>query len=182
MKTKSTIALALAFSLAALASCTQSTKSETTTPTTTEAAKVNYISVDSLFSVAENSIGEPIAVQGLVEHVCKHSGKRFKIISPNSNREIRIELGENFENVEPSIVGQTAYITGKLVGVPYDAKMVEEWIVKVRENHKGEENTDHFKEEIAEIESILAKIKSGEIPHYITYHIEAEKYVIGALN
>ena len=56
--------------------------------------------------------------------------------------------------------------------------MVKEWEKKTRVNHKGEENTEHFKQEIAEILNIYNQISTGEIPFYIMYSVQAEKYEI----
>jgi hypothetical protein len=43
-----------------------------------------------------------------------------------------------------------------------DAEEVKEWEKKMRENHKGEEDTEHFKEEIAFIQDIYRQISSGK--------------------
>ena len=57
-----------------------------------------------------------------------------------------------------------------------DAEEVKEWEKKMRENHKGEEDTEHFKEEIAFIQDIYRQISSGKISYYTNYSIEAERY------
>jgi hypothetical protein len=36
-----------------------------------------------------------MSVQGMIGHVCKRSGKRFKIISPDGEKELQIDAGEN---------------------------------------------------------------------------------------
>jgi len=137
---------------------------------------INYLSVDDVFSKGESLSNKTIHVEGIIEHVCKHTWKRFKIIGNNENQFIKIELGDKFPTVDASITGKKARGTGKLIPIKMDAKMVKEWENKMRENHKGEEETEHFKEEIAFIQDIHQQITTGKIPHYTNYTIEAESY------
>jgi len=137
---------------------------------------IDYITVDEVFAKGETFSGKTVHVEGIIEHVCKHTWKRFKIIGKNENQFIKIELGDNFPTVDASITGINTKVTGKLIPIKMDAKMVKEWEEKMRENHKGEEDMEHFKEEIAFIRDIHQQIISGEIPYYTNYSIEAESY------
>jgi hypothetical protein len=137
---------------------------------------ISYLTVDDVFAKGETLSGKTVHVEGIIEHVCKHTWKRFKIISNNENQFVKIELGDKFPTVDASITGKKAKVTGKIIPIKMDAKMVKEWEEKMRENHKGEEDTEHFKEEITFIMDIHQQITSGKIPHYTNYTIEAEKY------
>ncbi len=137
---------------------------------------INYLSVDEVFSKGEALSGKTVHVEGIIEHVCKHTWKRFKIIGENEIQYIKIELGDKFPTVDNSIIGKKVKVTGKLIPIKMDEKMVKEWEEKMRRNHKGEEDTEHFKEEIAFIQNIHQQITSGKISHYTNYNIEAEKY------
>lgn len=155
--------------------CNQtSNKGKSKTESTEEA--VSYLSVEEVFAKGETLSGETVHVEGIIEHACKHSWKRFKIIGKNENHFIRIDLGDKFSTIDASIIGKKAKVTGKLIPVKMDEKMVKGWENKVRENHKGEEDTEHFKEEIAFIQNIYQQITSGKISHYTNYNIEAESY------
>jgi len=178
MKTSITIALGIAMLF--LGSCTNSIQRTKTDVAQTGKGTdtVSYYTLDELFLHAEELSGTTVHVKGIIDHVCKHSGKRFKIIEENETLELKIELGENFPTCDPSIVGKTAKITGKFVPENLSADDVKKWEENIHENHKGEEDTDHFKEEIVQVQKILIQIESGEIPYYVQYHVEAEKYII----
>ncbi|HKK82019.1 MAG TPA: hypothetical protein VJ909_07215, partial [Prolixibacteraceae bacterium] len=60
---------------------------------------INYLSVDDVFSKGESLSNKTIHVEGIIEHVCKHTWKRFKIIGNNENQFIKIELGDKFPTV-----------------------------------------------------------------------------------
>jgi len=137
-----------------------------------------YMSVDELLAKGPILANKTIQVEGLIEHVCHKTWKRFKIIGKNENHFIKIELGESSPPVDHSILGKMAKVTGKLIPTPLDEKMVLQWKKNMKENHKGEENTDHYKEEHAFIQGVLQRIASGEISFYTIYSVETESYTI----
>lgn len=137
---------------------------------------ISYLKVDEVFDKGETLSGKTVHVVGIIEHVCKHTWKRFKIIGENENQFIKIELGDNFQTIDASILGKTANVTGKLIPIKMDEKMMLKWEETMKENHKGEEDTDHYKEELAFIQNIHQQIINGEIPYYTNYTIEAESY------
>jgi hypothetical protein len=137
---------------------------------------ISYLSVDDVFAQGDSLVNKTIHVEGIIEHVCKHTWKRFKIIGANENQFIKIELGEKFPTVDATILGKKVKVTGKLIPIKMDKKMVMKWEEIMKENHKGEENTEHYKEELKFIQNIHNQITNGEIPYYINYTIEAESY------
>lgn len=138
----------------------------------------DYLGVADIFLNGKEMAGQDIQVKGIVEHVCKHTWKRFKIVDAEESGFIKVELGEDFSSVDATLLGHTAYVYGKLVPVQMDATAVEAWEKKTRENHKGEEDTAHFKEEIAMILEIHQQIVDGEIPYHMSYTVEATTYEI----
>jgi hypothetical protein len=163
---------AVLFSVNACNQTSNNQNNQTEKPEKTE----DYLSVDDVFTQGESLSGKTVHVEGIIEHVCKHTWKRFKIIGANENQFIKIELGDKLPTVDASIIGNKAKITGKLIQVKMDEKKVKEWEEKMREKHKGEEDTGHFKEEIAFIQDIHQQITSGKIPHYTNYTIATENY------
>ncbi|MBI9068275.1 MAG: hypothetical protein JEZ09_13360 [Salinivirgaceae bacterium] len=137
---------------------------------------VNYLTVEGLLKQAEDLSYTTIYVSGIIDHVCRHGGKRFKILSTDGSQELKIELGKEFDIMDASVAGNLAKVKGKLKPVKMSAEMVKAWEKNVRDSHKGEENTEHFKQEIAEIQSIYKQITTGEIPFYTIYSVQAEKY------
>ena len=162
--------------------CNSSVKNKETHSTTTEENVTTvektsaFVTVESLLAKAEELSGKTVKVTGVIDHVCKHGGKRFKILSSDGTIELKIELDEKFDEADASIVGNTAKVTGTLTPTKYDAKMVKAWEEKMKDGHKGEENTKHYKEELAEIQEIHRQVVEGEIPFYTMYSVQADKY------
>lgn len=154
--------------------CNQSNKNQTGQVS----PAINYFSVDEVISQGDSLANKIIHVEGMIVHVCKHNGKRFKIVDEIGKHELKIELGDELTHVDVVVLGKEVKVTGKLIPVQMDEKMVLQWEIKMKENHKGEEKTDHYKEELAFIQDIYKRITSGEIPFYIMYSLAAETYLL----
>jgi hypothetical protein len=152
------------------------TKQKNENQTDTVENSTNYLSVDDVFAQGDSLANKTIHVEGIIEHVCKHTWKRFNIIGENENQFIKIKLGDNFQTIDASILGKTAKVTGKLIPIKMDEKAMLKWEETTKQNHKGEENTEHYKEELTFIQNNHQQIKSGEISYYTNYSIEAESY------
>lgn len=135
-----------------------------------------YLSVTDIFEQGESLANKTVSVEGVVEHVCKHTWKRFKIIDDAGKQELKIELGDQFPSIDASILGKKAKVTGTLIPVVIDEELVRQWEEKMKESHKGEENTDHYKEELAFIQNIHQQLTNGDIQYYTNYTIEADRY------
>lgn len=157
-------------------SCNQQNKKENTKKVITPKQETTYNPLEKILDNANNLTKKEVNVTGIVDHVCKHGGNRFKLLSSDGKEEIKVELGDNFKMVSPNIAGKMVKVTGILIPIQMDAEMIKAWEKKTRKNHIGEENTKHFKEEIAIIQTIYKQIESGEIPYYTTYSIEASSY------
>ena len=60
---------------------------------------INYLTVDEVFANGETLFDKTVHEEGLIEHVCKHSHKRFRIIGENENLFIKVELGNNLQQL-----------------------------------------------------------------------------------
>ncbi|MBN2776102.1 MAG: hypothetical protein JXR36_00575 [Bacteroidales bacterium] len=153
------------------------TKQKNENQTDTVDNSTNYLSVDDVFAQGDSLTNKTIHVEGIIEHVCKHTWKRFKITTgDNEFQFIKIELGDKFQTIDSSIIGKTVRVTGKLKPVRMDSTMMSQWEKSMQENHKGEEDTNHYKEELAFIQRIQKQIIMEEIPYYTNFTIEAENY------
>ncbi len=140
--------------------------------------EIVYKTVEEIMNNAEALSDKTVHVSGTIEHVCKHGGKRFKIQSADGKHDLKIELGEDLGIVEQTAVGSEAKVSGILKAKKMTAEMVDEWEKKAKKNHENEEEMEHFKKEIAQIQNIKKQIQDGKIPFYVTYSVQAKKYEI----
>ncbi len=177
MKHKNLVIVFFAILLIGGVSCNQQTKSTADNADEKEqAVEIEYSTVETILQNGDDLSGQTVNVRGIIDHVCRHGNNRFKILSSDGTQELKIELGDNFKMVTPEIAGQLAKVVGTLVPVQMNAEKVKAWEENVRVNHAGEEDTEHFKQEILEIQNIYNQLITGEIPFYIEYSVEAERY------
>lgn len=165
--------------VAFMGACNQATK-KTEKSSLKESVKteITYLSVEKILQNADTLSEKNVNLTGVIDHVCKHGGKRFKMLSSDGSKTIKVELGDNFKPADPSIAGKTVKVTGKLVPRNMDADMVKKWMEKETANHPDEVGTEAFKQEMATLQDIVDQIESGKIPYYTTYSVEAEKYEV----
>ena len=154
-------------------SCNQTKKKATAANESTMTKnEIVYMPLEKILANAENLTGKTVNVVGVVDHVCKHGNKRFKILSSNGNQNMKIELGESFDMPNPNIAGKTARVTGTLTPFKMDEKMLKAFIKKEKEEHKEE----GVNAQLQKMEDILSQIESGKIPYFVTYTVTADKY------
>ncbi len=158
-------------------------KTEEAPTTETEQTEVKDTKVYSIRDIY-NSTGEledqTITVSGKIEHICRHSKKRLKIIDPNGKFEMKVELGEDMPPVDTTVVmsGKYILVKGTLLPNRMNLEEVKKWKEMVKEHHAGMEEEDHYKEEIAYLDGIIARLEAGEIENYVLYGFAAVEYTI----
>lgn len=134
------------------------------------------LSVKEFVTKAENFSNKTVLIEGIIEHLCRHSDKRFKIIDPDGECELKVESCDALDRPEQSDIGKIIIIKAKAIPVEMDIPALDKWENSIRKNHAGEENTEHFKEEIALVKQAKEKILNGETTHYTSYYAEAIGY------
>ena len=138
--------------------------------------KENILNISALYQNVDSLTGKTISVKGIIDHVCPRSGKRFKIINLNGQEYFKIVIREDLSDISETSIGNTVTVKGILKFQKLYSKDVEEWIGKIKVNHAGEEDTEHYKEEIGFVLKIKEQIENGEIEYYAQYFVEASYY------
>jgi hypothetical protein len=177
MKRKIGLSLLFAGILLLTAACNQ--KNNDAEKENLSVSKLNdktVYTVSEFFNIADSLAEDTVLVEGIVEHLCRHSDKRFKMISSDGKSEIRVETNENLSRPEPSDIGKKIVVKGKPVPLKFDLEAVDKWEQNTINNHVGEQDTEDYKKEIKAIREIKEKILSGQIPYYTNYSLEAFSY------
>lgn len=142
------------------------------------------ISVDSFLVIAGDYVGKELKVQGTIDHVCKHGGKRVKLFSSCASKSIHGEAGEAMGNFPVEIEGSMACVTGVVAELKIDMAYVEEFAAKMKasEGDKDAEvsmgdkkGADHHAGQ-GKIEAWKAEIEASEKGYISSYYLEVSKY------
>ncbi len=172
------------FVAAIFGACSNNTKTTNDDSQKATVEECTSISVDSFLIVAADIVGKEVTVQGTVDHVCKHGGKRVKIFSSCPSKSLHGEAGETMGNFKAELEGSTVCLTGIVGEEKIDLAYVDEYEKKVRaamEEKKEEADMEHKAgvDHHAGLEKIAKwkeEIEASEKGYLSNYYLEVAKY------
>jgi hypothetical protein len=90
-------------------------------------AVAESVQVDELLSNPASWVEKPVSVEGLVTHVCVHSGKRLHLKAGNSNKFIRVEAKGDIRQFERELEGSRLVINGTFHSRVIDEEYLAKW-------------------------------------------------------
>lgn len=162
------------------------------TSNNTEIAKVT---VDQVMADIQNYVDKDVLIEGTVNHVCAHGGKRMFIMGSDPDVAIKITPSEEIGVFDRELEGSHVKVTGTVKELRIDEAYVANLEKELAEgsdneavhNHSGEKHDEEAtaeaaKEKNAQIEAMRAKIAESENGYYSQYWIEAKKFEVTESN
>lgn len=133
--------------------------------------------VDDLMSDPDAYVGKVIELEGLVTHVCKHSGKRLHLTSSATNEMVRVEATGDINQFERELEGSDVRITGLVQKQVIDEDYLSKW-----ENEmagKGE-NHDHNEsaEESEQITNMRKRLEDSGQEQLVSYWVDGTSFEV----
>jgi hypothetical protein len=110
---------------------------------------VPVLTVANFDSLAGNYIGKEIQLEGLVDHVCQHGGKRMFLVHENSPGRVKVTTGENIPSFDIALVGSTVAVKGIIEELRIDEQYLQEWEKELNEQEATEATEEQPSEEVA---------------------------------
>jgi hypothetical protein len=111
-------------------SCTNPNQSGNNRPEETASQPAEIIMVDQILDNPDDFIDRKVRVEGMVTHVCRHSGKRLHLTSKSTSRMIRIEAAEGINQFKKELEGSDIVVEGifhrQIIDEDYLAKWEKE--------------------------------------------------------
>ncbi|MBN1650374.1 MAG: hypothetical protein JW857_03545 [Bacteroidales bacterium] len=158
----------LLFSLiAVLMSCGDNNQkaNKTETPENTEQA---VLTLADFNSEAGKWVDQEIQIEGIVDHVCKHGGKRLFLV--NDFGDVHIDGKERFDD---ALTGSNIIVSGVVkefrVDEAYCLQMEQDHIQKHKE---GIDNEDVYAQKMKQINSYRDSMQAAGVDHLSFYSID----------
>jgi hypothetical protein len=145
MKTVQFIIYALVFVVFA---CNNPKKSDNNLSDESAEATVEVVMVDQILENPEAFADKKVKVEGLVTHVCRHSGKRLHLTSKSSSNMIRIEAAVGINQFQRELEGNDIIVEGIFHRQVIDEDYLAKW-----ENEGMEGEGVHMEHNSAEMEA-----------------------------
>lgn len=139
-------------------------------------SKATVFTIDQIMEKAENLIGQEVLFEGLVNHVCAHSGKRCILKNSTGSLSIRVEATGNLEGFNKEIVGNDIKVTGILREKRMDIATIDQWEIEVKAKQDAEKKGEHCSSEMANIKEMRDWMKANNKDYYAIYYIDGIAY------
>jgi len=113
------------------------TKTNEATETATEVTVANFE------QMAGDLVGKEVSLKGLVNHTCKHSGKRMFLVADDSEESIEIVAGDNIDSFDAELEGSDVVVNGIVAELRVDENYLAEWEVEIMSEDEEEEHKIH---------------------------------------
>ncbi len=142
--------------------------------------EIKKVSFDELLSDNFEYKGGQVELEGMVLHVCAHSGKKMFIGNPdNPEQKIQILVSDKISSFPKDLEGTKVSVVGTLE----EEKLDMEYANKLEEEIKAEskDNTEHsceFEESMKKVENLKQRIQNspkGYVPKFTMKAISFKK-------
>jgi len=144
------------------------TKETTDSTETTKVEETPMIKISEFDVVAANYVDKAIKVKGIVDHVCRHGGKKLFLVDDEGD--IHVESEERFND---SIMGSEIVVTGIVrefrVDEAYCLKMDED---NIKSHGEGQTDKEQFEQKKKHIAEYRDSMKTADVDHLSFYSLE----------
>ncbi|RLD87794.1 MAG: hypothetical protein DRJ09_09595 [Bacteroidetes bacterium] len=140
---------------------------------------------------AADFVGKTIRLQGIVDHVCEHDGKKMFLVDESSDARVKIVPNENMAAFTQDLIGETVEVTG----IVKEFRLDEDYLIEMEEKVKSESNEEseihmgdgehkdkkeehNTKDKMKQINNLRQKLKDSGNDHLSFYSVEATSFKI----
>lgn len=160
------IVFLLVMALAVISCKTDDKKSADAIKTT----EIPLLAIGEFDVKAGEFVNKEVKVQGIVDHVCKHSGKKILLVSDEGD--IHINAEERFDaDLTGSEIAFTGIVVEERIDESYCLKMEED---NIKSHSEGASNEEQFEAKKKHIQTFRDQMKAENTDHISLYTL---KYV-----
>ena len=135
------------------------------------------ILIDDLVKDPEAYVGKVVEVEGLVTHVCKHSGKRLHLTSTTTNEMIRVEATGDIIRFERELEGSDVRIKGLVQKQVIDEDYLAKWDNEIS-NKSGSHEHGQDDPDSELLTSMRMRLKNSGQDQLVTYWVDGTSFEV----
>ena len=142
--------------------------------TTVEIIETPVLTLGEFDTKAGDFIHKEIKVQGIVDHVCKHGGKKILLVTDDGD--VHVYSDERFDE---ALMGSEIIVTG----VVLEERIDEAYLLKmegdnIKSHSEGKSNKEQFNSKKKHLQQYRSQMKSKNINHISNYSLQYVSYKI----
>ena len=153
-----------------LFSCKTETKKEGTTADSAvlEVVETPVLALGEFDTKAGDFVSKEIKVQGIVDHVCKHGGKKILLVTDDGDAHVFSE-----ERFDEALMGSEITVTG----VVLEERIDEAYLLKMEEDNikshsEGKSNEEQFNNKKKHLQNYRDQMKADSTDHISNYSLQ----------
>ncbi len=145
---------------------TKETTDSTNTSQVVEEAPM--VKIGEFETVAANYVDKTVKVKGIVDHVCRHGGKKLFLVDDDGD--LHVESEERFND---SLMGNEITVTG----IVHEFRVDEAYCLKmdddnIKSHSEGQTNKEQFEQKKKHIAEYRDSMKTAGVDHLSFYSLE----------
>lgn len=139
---------------------------------------IEAMTIDKLLAEAEGNVGKEVFVKGMVNHTCKHSGRRCFLVNEDESLSIRVEAGGDITSFNQELIGNILIVKGILEEKRLTSEYIDEFETKVKAQEDTEEGGEHCDAQMQNIKKMRAWMKEHAKEYYPIYFVAGQSYEV----
>lgn len=135
---------------------------------------IQAFTVSEVLADADNHVDKEIIFEGLVNHVCSHSGKRCFLVDGNNS--IRVEAMGNIASFNRELSGNKIMVKGILREKQIDESRIDEMECNTKEKQANSHNAESCQAELDEIQTMRDWMKEKDKNYYSVWYVDGIDY------
>ncbi|UCG27023.1 MAG: hypothetical protein JSV24_08585 [Bacteroidales bacterium] len=112
--------------------------------------QLTEVSLTDLLEHPDNYVDKNILVGGIVDHVCRQTGKKMFIVDQNADNRLRINVGKDIASFDVELEGNDVLIEGIFQELVVDEDYLSKWEAELGSQEEPSE-TEHAQTELGEM-------------------------------
>jgi hypothetical protein len=143
---------------------------------------------------AAGLVGKKVVIVAIVDHICKHGGKKMILVAENTDARVKVTPQEGMGAFKPELEGEEVKVTGTVHEMKVDENYLNNWEDEIKAGFKKEKGIHEGKEEamknregnsekmaedpMKQIKALRKKLKDSGKDHLSYYSIVCSDYEI----
>ena len=162
------LSIILVLILAFLACKNEEKKVEESTETTEIVTEIPMLAIADFDTKAGDFVSKEIKIKGIVDHVCKHGGKKLLLVTDEA--QVHVVSDERFDE---ALIGSEIDLKGvvleEVIDEAYCLKMEED---NIKSHSEGQSNVDQFEAKKQHIQEYRDYMKANNTDHISNYSLQ----------